>query len=390
MPNVVARIHYYDTSANKRNFYSSGQKDDYLSYVDKGIKSTGKIDYLDYTGNEEKSSGLFNAQGLLSKADKKELREKLRTTQSCIWDMVVSFSQEYGEDNMTDYGQAQRLLSATLPKFFKRAGFEPSNIIWYAGLHTNTDNRHIHISFFENEPMRFYRKEKRYRYRHGKIRVQDLDFFKMEIEKYFLQPIEGIKRVRKLLMDETREIAGGMYALNDSKELKRQLRKLYEQIPYKGKIAYDSFAMVGCKDTVDTIVSWILTNGENAFDYQELSRELDRRDKQIIQLCEQQKIQNVEEYLYGGNFQRDLYRRMGNTVIKEVLKKRREELLQAREIRHAKARQKHHIDSLAYCLGKAAEISACADEEAIRCFEEYREKLELAEIKRKLESGEMY
>ncbi len=81
---------------------------------------------------------------------------------------------------------------------------------------------------------------------------------------------------------------------------------------------------------------------------------------------------------------------MGNAVIKEVLKKRREELLQAREIRHAKARQKHHIDSLAYCLGKAAEISACADEEAIRCFEEYREKLELAEIKRKLESGEMY
>ncbi len=390
MPNVIARIHYYDISSAKRTFYSSGQKDDYISYVDKGIKSTEPIDYLDYAGDEEKSTGIFNADGLLSKEGKKRLREKLRTTESCIWDMVVSFSEEYGDKNLTDYEQAQKLLSSTLPKFFKSAGFEPSNMTWYAGLHTNTDNRHIHISFFENEPTRFYRKENRYRYRHGKIPLQNLEKFKMDIEKHFLSPVESVKRVRKLLTDEAKTVTDSQYELNETKELKRLLRKLYEQIPYEGKTAYESPNMAVCKDTVDDIVSLILTNGQNKFEYKELSCALAHRDNQIIKLCEQHKIQNVEPHLYAEKFQKDLYRRMGNAVIKEVLKKRREELLKAKKIRHAKARQKHHIDSLAYYLQKSAEIAAYADDEAIRCFEEYREKLELAEIERKLSSGEMY
>ena len=90
-PDVIARVRYYDVSAPKRDFYNSAQKDDYLGYIDKGVQSTKTIDYLDYTDDGEKSSGAFGAEGLLTKFQKKELREKLRTTQSCIWDMVVSF-----------------------------------------------------------------------------------------------------------------------------------------------------------------------------------------------------------------------------------------------------------------------------------------------------------
>lgn len=389
LPNVIARIHYYDKSSDKRLFYSSGQKDDYLAYVDKGIKSTKAIDYIDYADNEEKSSGIFNVNGLLSKEGKKRLRERLRVTDSCIWDMVVSFTEEYGDKNLTDYEQARKLLSATLPKFFKAAGFKPENITWYAGLHTNTDNRHIHISFFENEPMRFYRKENRYQYRHGKIRLQDLEMFKMDIEKYFLQPVESVKRVRKLLTDEARTVTDNRYDLSCSKDLKRLLRKLYEEIPYEGKIAYESENMLHCKDTVNSIVSFILTNGENRFAYKELTCAIAQRDKQLLDLCQKHKIQNSESYLYGEKFQQDLYRRMGNAIIKEVLKKRRDELIKAKEIRHAKSRQKHHIDSLAYCLQKSADIAAEADREAIECFEEYRRKIELAEIERKMQALEM-
>ena len=101
-PDVIARIHYYDVTAQKRPFYGSAQKDDYLGYIDKGIQSTKAIDYLDYTDNGEKSSGAFGAEGVLTKLQKKELREKLRATQSCIWDMVVSFEEGYGKTNLTD------------------------------------------------------------------------------------------------------------------------------------------------------------------------------------------------------------------------------------------------------------------------------------------------
>ncbi len=146
-PDVIARVRYYDVSALKRDFYSSAQKDDYLGYIDEGVQSTKAIDYLDYTDDGEKSSGAFNAEGLLTNFQKKEFREKLRATQSCIWDMVVSFEENYGKSNLTDAAAARALLLKTLPKLFRATGLNPDNITWFAGLHTNTDNRHIHVCF---------------------------------------------------------------------------------------------------------------------------------------------------------------------------------------------------------------------------------------------------
>lgn len=390
MPNVIVKSHYYEKGSSHRTFYDSNQKDDYLAYMDKGIKSGEGIDYLDYTGNEEKSSGVFNADGILSKADKKALREKLRKTDSIIWDIVISFEKEFGEQNVYTAEQAQALLKRVLPRFFREIGLKPENITWYAGLHTNTDNRHIHLSFFENEPMWYDRQKKEYRYRRkGKIRTECFDTLKMDIEKYYLQPVESLKRVRKLLTDEARTVTDNRYALSRSNDLKRLLRKLYEEIPYESRIAYESENMNGCRDTVNSIVSYILSNGENSIAYQILSDEIDRYDGKLIKLCEEHKIKDSDCQLLGEKFQKDLYHRMGNIVIKEVLKKRRDEIKRSREIRHAKARQKHHIESLAECLMKSAEIAAYADQEAIDCFEEFMEKLEEAEIQRKLAETEM-
>lgn len=205
-PDVIARVRYYEVGAAKRAFYGSGQKDDYLSYIDKGVQSTKALDYLDYAGDEEKSSGVFDANGLLSKFYKKALREKLRGTQSCIWDLIVSFEENYGKSNLPDYLKARELLVKNLPKLFRQTGLNPDNMTWFAGLHTNTDNRHIHVCFFENEPRKFHRKTGTLRYRHGKIRQEALDLFKTETVKHFMQPVEGVKRVRKLLTDKARTV----------------------------------------------------------------------------------------------------------------------------------------------------------------------------------------
>lgn len=390
MPNVVVRCQYHEKGSSHRAFYDSSQKDDYLAYMDKGIKSTKSIDYLDYTGNEEKSSGIFNANGVLFKEDKKALRESLRKTESIIWDVVISFEEQYGNKNMYNAEQAQELLRKILPKFFREIGFKPENITWYAGLHTNTDNQHIHLSFFENEPMWYDRQKKEYRYRRkGKIRKECFDTLKMDIEKHFLQPSESIKRVRKLLTEEARTVTGVEAIVNYPRDLKRLLRKLYKEIPYESKTAYESENMSRLRGTVDSIVTLILTHGYHSADYKMAMLEIGEKDKAITEIAKSHKIQNVEPYLYTDKIQRDLYRRMGNAVIKEVLKKRRDELIKVKEIRHAKSRQKHHIDSLAYCLQKSADIAAEADREAIECFEEYRRKIELAEIERKMKALEM-
>ena len=91
VPNVIAKIQYIECDNPRRVFYSSGSKDDYLGYIDKGVKLNKDIDYLDYTGNLEKSSGVFNQNGLLNYDSKRLIREALRNTKSCIWDLVISF-----------------------------------------------------------------------------------------------------------------------------------------------------------------------------------------------------------------------------------------------------------------------------------------------------------
>lgn len=306
-PNVIVRLRYYDKNAAKRSFYDGTQKDDYLGYVDKGIQSGEKIDYVDYMGDNEKSSGIFGKYGLLSKEDKKVLREKLRSTESCIWDAVISFTEKFGEKNLFNYGQAQALIEKTFPRFLKQAGMNPDNITWYAGLHTNTDNWHIHLSFFENESQRFNQQSKSLVYRFGKINMAAVNAFKVEIEKHFLSPVEGIKRVRKQLVDEARMTINQPYS-GYSKAVKSLVKKLYGQIPYDGTIAYGSKNTASCRDTVDSITTCILKNVLSGENYRALSSRLSVKDGEIRNICESHKIGNPEKYLLADKFQADLYR----------------------------------------------------------------------------------
>lgn len=109
-PNVLVRLHYYESNSEGRELYSSAKKDDYVNYVDKGIRQTdGKpSDYLAYTDDREKSSGVFNANGPIPVKEKKKLREKLRSTGSCIWDCVISFEEKKRGQELRQPGGGQK------------------------------------------------------------------------------------------------------------------------------------------------------------------------------------------------------------------------------------------------------------------------------------------
>jgi len=105
-PDVIVRLNYYPTKSNsekyakRRAFYSSNMTDDYMRYIDKGIVDKDipiadimHPDFMDYVGDNEKSSGVFGKDGMLSKEQKAELRNRLLATGSVIWDMVISFKE---------------------------------------------------------------------------------------------------------------------------------------------------------------------------------------------------------------------------------------------------------------------------------------------------------
>ena len=64
--------------------------------------------------DNDKSSGVFDSNGLLSKQDIKALRKMLRETKSCIWDMVISFEQVFGKEHLFHFEQAIGLLNNIL------------------------------------------------------------------------------------------------------------------------------------------------------------------------------------------------------------------------------------------------------------------------------------
>ena len=78
-----------DKYSEQHKFYSCQQKHNLVSYINKGMKT--KLDYVAYSGDNEKSNGIFNQDGLMDKQSQAELKKQLRGTQNVIWHVVLSF-----------------------------------------------------------------------------------------------------------------------------------------------------------------------------------------------------------------------------------------------------------------------------------------------------------
>lgn len=124
------------------------------------MSEDGNLDdssYLNYMGMRGGSTGLFDKDGFVDELRYKEYSQKLKNTESTIWDAVISFVPSYSSQYCDNSLQAQKLLKDTINDFFKKAGLNPDNIEWTGAYHTNTDNRHIHLCFWEKEKTKFKR-----------------------------------------------------------------------------------------------------------------------------------------------------------------------------------------------------------------------------------------
>ncbi len=383
---VVAKLHYYNVDSTDRDFYSSSSGNDYIGYVSKGITESRTYDYVSYMDDNDKSSGVFDSNGLLSKQDIKSLRKMLKETKSCIWDMVISFEELFGKEHLFHFEQAIGLLNNILPKFFKSANLNPKNIIWYAGLHENTDNRHIHISFFEKEPTFYNHRKKEYKFHRGKIPITAVKELKLNAENYFNSPMEDLKIKRKKLLESLKlELADKSFDEFES-SLKWLLKGLFEEIPKEGRTGYDSLNMKPLKERIDNITTLILEKSVYAEDYKVILDSIKERDEKLKKKCRKYNL-DENEYLYEPKFKKDLYRRMGNVIIKEIISKRNKEYEELKNIKNEKYRRRAELKKTAYLLTKAFEIADEVYNEAYEVFLEFQIKMRNAEIERLIEQG---
>ena len=369
-----------------RDFYSSSSGNDYIGYVSKGITEARTYDYVSYMDDNDKSSGVFDSNGLLSKQDIKALRKMLRETKSCIWDMVISFEELFGKEHLFHYEQAIGLLNNILPKFFKSANLNPKNIIWYAGLHENTDNRHIHISFFEKEPTFYNHRKKEYKYHRGKIPITAVKELKLNAENYFNSPMEELKIKRKKLVESLKlELADKSFDEFES-SLKWFLKGLFEEIPRSGRIGYDSENMKSFKERIDNVITLILEKSIYKDDYKVMLDTINEHDEKLKKKCRKYSL-DENEYLYESKFKHDLYRRMGNVLIKEIINQREKEYKELQHIKNGKYRRRAELKKTSYLLSRACEIADRTYDETYEVFLEFQIKMRNAEIERLIEEG---
>ncbi len=387
-PNVLIRVHYYEKGSEGRDFYSSMKKDDYVNYIDKGVRQTSSYaDYVDYADNKEKSSGIFDANGLVSAKDKKILREKLRKTDSTIWDFVISFKEEYGKQNCNSPEDARKLLTKVLPSFFKSVGLDSKKTTWYAGLHQNTDNRHIHLSFFQEEPNMYDRKTKGRKYRRGKLPLNKVDDLKIAIEKNYLSPIQGAKRVRNIILEETHKVVSKSYEKNKN-SIGKLCQSIYDSLPDEDDLHYESKSIDKIRDDIDSLTSIIMEHEYIAKPYRKLMEDASKRDKEITSICQSDNI-DPEPYLYVPKFEKDLKRRVGNAILKELSNKKKEERQKTALLHHPKAIQRCHMQYRKSLFDPALYFAKRASDIAWEAYLEYQRNLDAIEKGREEIEAEM-
>ncbi|MFA6862051.1 MAG: relaxase MobL [Bacilli bacterium] len=386
-PPVIARIKYYTPESKHRSFYDCNSKSDYIGYIDRGMdpKKSSDYDYIRYVGNKDKSSGVFNQKGILSTEEKKELRTKLRTTKSTIWDMVISLETRFGKENMNSYEEASEMVRNVFPRFLKKSGFNPNNVTWFAGLHENTDNRHVHISFFENEPIYYSDRKKEYVYRKGRIDISHINELKLNVEGFFLLDHKELKDFRKKALEEEKATLASDDQLGFDMVLRRHLKPLYEELPLKGHLAYESKEMEPYREMVDNVTRLFLDYGKYSNEYKKIRDDIYERDKAIKRSCKEMGV-SFYGRCYIDRFDEDIRRRMGNAVIKKVVEERGKGFEKYKAISNDKYRRRKELQEILRMLKKSLFISEGMSEDE-KSFIEFERAMWKAETERLIEEG---
>ena len=222
------------------------------------------------------------------------------------------------------------------------------------------------------------------RFRFGTIGEDAMDKFRVAIEERLTDVAFDLKRSRRNLTETATDTLFHLNGVNsEERELKRRLLALYRALPTSGRISYNSKNLDGLRGQIDELTTYIIrTNPSLRQAYMSFCSELARFDANRRRICEEQKIADVEKYLVADKYTKDIYRRLGDKVIKAAVAIKRKSETETRLCKTDLAKKRVEKQNRAYLLERAVRISADVDDEAIRSFEEYRRRLARAEYNR--------
>lgn len=283
----------------------------YDYYTNEEKRAMSMYDY--YTGKltKENTMNLIKEDGTFATSKEVEKRKKLAVKyleNSNLWQGVLSFNNDYINENIDIHKLEKELATNILPKFFKRCGFKDTNKMFYQlALHTDTDNLHFHFSFMEKESNYIYHKNKIGYRRSGELSQNEIDFLKSQV----VHTIEKEKIYTPLLKETNKEIEElkkyfspkeKNYLLRDKKDLILEEKILrLGQLLYKerydndSKIKYGSIKNKEIINLTKDIKNYLFSKNNDNFklEYENFKESLNKINNYFYKINEDNNIKNI-------------------------------------------------------------------------------------------------
>ena len=327
-----------DKHAKDRAFFDmSGQDNNIYKYMTAEGKIMGeetqKFTMLEYL---QKSTGVFNQNGLLSKQEVKEMKKRAQTGEKNIWHGFISFNKENSEKIDTPE-KCIDLIKKTFNEFYKDAGFDKDNIDLMCALHLDKpEHLHIHYVFWERAPKIKNKRAAGYKYRaKGKISKDSILKMTERLNAYTLND-ELDKKRDEVIQSFSKSVAFEKAHFKDLAA--KTLKELAKELPKDKPWFYASKEMVPFREKIDKAVDFLLSCDNNAYAaHKSFVKEMDKKEEALKGIMGKYYANQVKEEMQTADLfpnhtdfhgvgtihtieklRWDYRRRLGNIVLKKA------------------------------------------------------------------------
>ena len=293
------------------------------------LKQLTVLEYL------QKSTGVFNGDGMISKDELADMRFRAQSGEKNIWHGFISFDEEHSE-KIDSPQKCIELVRRTFRLFFKEAGLDPDNVDLMCSLHLDRPTHlHIHYVFWEKEPKVKNQRAAGYKYRaKGKIKLDAIAAMTERLNAIAIG--DELLAARDEAEKQFTRSTEGMTAYRHDRAA-RELRKLAKELPEDCVWRYGNAAMKPYRERIDEVVLKVLVSDIKVYDkYWEFEELLDKKKKELADIMgkyykEKLNIDNnyMNGPLSGGNsdlkkiktierLQWDYHRRLGDIVLNQA------------------------------------------------------------------------
>lgn len=293
------------------------------NYLDSYDEFQNYVDGYMNDVNKTKGSGLFNNDfDQLEPEQYQELKNQFKKAQkngSPLWQDVVSFDNRWIEkhgvyDPKTHSVNEEILRNAIrtgVNAMLKKENLQDTTV-WYASIHYNTDNIHVHIATVEPVPSasRWMSSKQAYR---GYRKPKSTEQLKSKVANYLLNRSEEQTKINDLIRNRMVKEKKNM-SLASYKKTKTLFLKAMSKLPAdKRQWNYNYNTIDEARPFIDEISKVYL----ETFHKDELD-ELDKRLDQEVEVMKETYGEGSKFEKYKETKKKELYTRMGNAVLQEM------------------------------------------------------------------------